>query len=182
MGNVCLVPLNYLFRRGQGIKIFSLVANECMKKNYLIPVIKNFIIDDDVEGYEGAIVLDPKEGIYLDEPIVVFDYGSLYPSSMICRNLSHDTYILDDKYKDIKDDNVEIIKVSYDLYEGKGDNKEKSGVKDCYFARYKNGEKGVIPDILEMLLNQRKNTRKKIEYTTVETKDGLVVSGFMEVS
>jgi DNA polymerase delta subunit 1 len=182
MGNVCLVPLNYLFRRGQGIKIFSLVANECMKKNYLIPVIKNFIIDDDVEGYEGAIVLDPKEGIYLDEPIVVFDYGSLYPSSMICRNLSHDTYILDDKYKDIKDDNVEIIKVSYDLYEGKGDNKEKSGVKDCYFARYKNGEKGVIPDILEMLLNQRKNTRKKIEYTTVETKDGLVVSGFMEES
>ena len=180
MGNVCLVPLNYLFRRGQGIKIFSLVSNECMKKGFLIPVIKNFIIDDDNDGYEGAIVLDPKEGIYLDEPIVVFDYGSLYPSSMICRNLSHDTYILDNKYKDINDDNVEIIKVSYDLYEGIGDKKTKVGVKDCYFARYKNGQKGVIPDILEMLLNQRKNTRKKIEYTTIETKKGLCISGFME--
>jgi DNA polymerase elongation subunit (family B) len=65
MGNVCLVPLNYLFRRGQGIKIFSLIANECMKKGYLIPDIKKYIADDDTDGYEGAIVLDPKEGIYL---------------------------------------------------------------------------------------------------------------------
>jgi len=180
MGNVCLVPLNYLFRRGQGIKIFSLVANECMKKDYLIPVIKNFISDEDVEGYEGAIVLKPKEGIYLDEPIVVFDYGSLYPSSMISKNLSHDTYIFDEKYKELKDDNVEIIKVSYDLYEGKGDKKVKSGIKDCYFARYKDGRKGVIPDILEMLLNERNNTRKKIEYKTVITNDGREFSGFLQ--
>lgn len=180
MGNVCLVPLNYLFRRGQGIKIFSLVANECMKKDYLIPVIKNFISDEDVEGYEGAIVLKPKEGIYLDEPIVVFDYGSLYPSSMISKNLSHDTYIFDEKYKELKDDNVEIIKVSYDLYEGKGDKKVKSGIKDCYFARYKDGRKGVIPDILEMLLNERNNTRKKIEYKTVITNDGREFSGLLQ--
>ena len=26
MGNVCLVPLNYLYKRGQGIKIFSLIS------------------------------------------------------------------------------------------------------------------------------------------------------------
>ena len=180
MGNVCLVPLNYLFRRGQGIKIFSLIANECMKKGYLIPDIKKFIADDDTDGYEGAIVLEPKEGIYLDEPIVVFDYGSLYPSSMICRNLSHDTYIIDEKYKDIDDDNVEIIKVSYDLYEGTGDKKVKTGVKDCYFARYKDGRKGIIPDILEMLLNERKNTRKKIEYKTVVVNDGREFSGIID--
>jgi len=42
MGNVCLVPLNYLFRRGQGIKIFSLIAKQCMEKNSLIPTIKSF--------------------------------------------------------------------------------------------------------------------------------------------
>ena len=180
MGNVCLVPLNYLFRRGQGIKIFSLISNECMKKDYLIPVIKNYISDEDVEGYEGAIVLEPQEGIYLDEPIVVFDYGSLYPSSMICRNLSHDTYIIDETYKEINDPNVEIIKVSYDLYDGTGDKKVKSGVKNCYYARYKDGRKGVIPDILEMLLNQRKNTRKKIEYKTIRTINGSSYNGAIE--
>jgi DNA polymerase elongation subunit (family B) len=180
MGNVCLVPLNYLFRRGQGIKIFSLVSNECMKKNYLIPARKNVIVDDDTEGYEGAIVLEPKEAIYLDEPIVVFDYGSLYPSSMICRNLSHDTFIIDKSYMDIKDDNIEIIKVSYDLYEGTGDKKTKTGVQDCYYATYKDGKKGVIPDILDMLLTARKDTRKKIEYVSITLTNGEVKTGFPE--
>ena len=179
MGNVCLVPLNYLFRRGQGIKIFSLISNECMKKDYLIPVIKNYISDEDVEGYEGAIVLEPQEGIYLDEPIVVFDYGSLYPSSMICRNLSHDTYITDDKYLKENDD-YEVIKVSYDLYEGTGDKKIKTGIKECNFAKYKNGDKGIIPSILEMLLNERKNTRKKIEYNTIITNDDKTIIGFID--
>jgi DNA polymerase elongation subunit (family B) len=35
MGNVCSVPLSYLFMRGQGVKIFSLVAKECRAKQYL---------------------------------------------------------------------------------------------------------------------------------------------------
>ena len=78
MGNVCLVPLNFLFRRGQGIKIFSLIAKQCMEKNTLIPTIKSY--DNDVidieDGYEGAVVLDPKEAIYLNDPIVVFSASS----------------------------------------------------------------------------------------------------------
>lgn len=40
MANVCLIPFSYLFMRGQGVKIYSLVGNECMKKNYLIPLTK----------------------------------------------------------------------------------------------------------------------------------------------
>lgn len=182
MGNVCLVPLSYLFMRGQGIKIFSLIAKECMDKGFVIPVIAsryddNFIADED--GYEGAVVLEPKEGIYLNDPIVVFDYGSLYPSSMIARNLSHDCYVMDAKYQ-VPDPNIDYVTVSYDLYEGVGDKKRKVGVKDCTFARYTDGRKGVIADILCMLLHQRKNTRKKMEYQTVVTKDGQVYSGLLE--
>ena len=125
MGNVCLVPLNYLFKRGQGIKIFSLISKQCMDKNLTIPVINNYTnFDLDNDGYEGAVVLEPKEGMYLNDPIVVFDYGSLYPSSMISKDLSHDRYLLDEKYR-IDDPNIEYIDVSYDLYEGKGDKKKK---------------------------------------------------------
>jgi DNA polymerase elongation subunit (family B) len=179
MGNVCLVPLNYLFRRGQGIKIFSLIAKQCMEKESLIPVIKsyneNVEVDDD--GYEGAVVLEPKQGIYLNEPIVVFDYGSLYPSSMIARNLSHDTYVLDKKYMILDDPNIDYMKVSYDIYEGVGDKKKKTGVKECIFAQYNDGRKGIIPEILNMLLQERKNTRKKIEYQTAVLKDGSEVFG-----
>ena len=179
MGNVCLVPLNYLFKRGQGIKIYSLITNECMKRNFVIPVKKYVINDIDIDGYEGAIVLEPKEGIYLDEPIVVFDYGSLYPSSMISRNLSHDTYVLNDKYLDIDDPNVEFIKVNYDLYEGLGDKKHRVGIKECTFAKYKDGRKGIIPDILSLLLEERKNTKNKIEHSTVIKKDGSEIIGII---
>ena len=179
MGNVCLVPLNYLFKRGQGIKIYSLITNECMKRNFVIPVKKYVINDIDIDGYEGAIVLEPKEGIYLDEPIVVFDYGSLYPSSMISRNLSHDTYVLNEKYLEIDDPNVEFIKVNYDLYEGLGDKKHKVGVKECIFAKYKDGKKGIIPDILSLLLEERKNTKNKIEHSTVIKKDGSEIIGII---
>jgi len=178
MGNVCLVPLNFLFRRGQGIKIFSLIAKQCMDRDTLIPVIKSFrenAIDDD-EGYEGAVVLDPKEGIYLNEPIVVFDYGSLYPSSMIARNLSHDCYLIDEKYR-IEDPNIDYMDVSYDLYEGKGDKKKKVGEKVCTFVQYKDGKKGIIADILDMLLKKRKSTRKKIEYQSIKCKNGDIISG-----
>ena len=179
MGNVCLVPLNYLFKRGQGIKIYSLITNECMKRNFVIPVKKYVINDIDIDGYEGAIVLEPKEGIYLDEPIVVFDYGSLYPSSMISRNLSHDTYVLNDKYLSIEDPNVEFIKVNYDLYEGLGDKKHKVGIKECIFAKYKDGRKGIIPDILSLLLEERKNTKNKIEHSTIIKKDGSEIIGII---
>ena len=179
MGNVCLVPLNYLFKRGQGIKIYSLITNECMKRNFVIPVKKYVINDIDMDGYEGAIVLEPKEGIYLDEPIVVFDYGSLYPSSMISRNLSHDTYVLNDKYLTIDDPNVEFVKVNYDLYEGLGDKKHKVGVKECTFAKYKDGRKGIIPDILSLLLEERKTTKNKIEHSTIIKKDGSSIIGII---
>jgi len=185
MANVCLVPLNFLFRRGQGIKIFSLIAKQCMDRGLVIPVINSYDnFDIDTGGYEGAVVLDPIEGMYLNDPIVVFDYGSLYPSSMIARDLSHDRFILDDKYVDIinADPNLDLIEVCYDKYEGIGDKKRKTGVEICKFAKVKdeNGEekKGIIAEILMMLLTERKNTRKKIEYQTIYTKDNSYI-GFV---
>lgn len=182
MGNVCLVPLNFLFRRGQGIKIFSLIAKQCMEKNTLIPTIKSYndnVIDIDDDGYEGAVVLEPKEAIYLNEPIVVFDYGSLYPSSMISCNLSHDCYLIDEKYR-VEDPNIEYKKIAYDLYEGKGDKKKKVGEKECTFIQYKDGKKGIIAEILDMLLTERKNTRKKIEYKTLTCFNGDIYCGFCQ--
>jgi DNA polymerase elongation subunit (family B) len=47
MANVCHIPLSFLFLRGQGIKIFSLVAKKCREKSHLIPVLKKkFMMDD----------------------------------------------------------------------------------------------------------------------------------------
>ena len=38
--------------------------------------------DKGIDGFEGAIVLDPEPGIYLEDPVSVLDYASLYPSSI----------------------------------------------------------------------------------------------------
>ena len=101
MSNVCSVPLSYLFLRGQGIKIHSLVAKECRKMNYLIPVVRKN--SDEVSlGYEGATVFTPEIGFY-ERPISVNDYSSLYPSCMIQKNLSHETLVNNDRYDNLED-------------------------------------------------------------------------------
>ena len=45
----------------------SYIAKKCREKNTLLPVINKGNSD---EGYEGAIVLDPKSGLYLDKPVM----------------------------------------------------------------------------------------------------------------
>ena len=45
------------------------------------------------DGYEGAICLKPKCAFYSDNPVTVNDYSSLYPSSMISENISHDSKV-----------------------------------------------------------------------------------------
>ena len=109
MAQVCSVPVSYIFTRGQGIKIESLIFNECRKVDQLIEVMPSQgresvepelketdsdDTDDEVEdSYEGAIVLEPHTGIYLDDPVTADDFASLYPSSIISENISHDTLI-----------------------------------------------------------------------------------------
>jgi DNA polymerase elongation subunit (family B) len=173
MANVCNVPLSFIFMRGQGIKIFSLVSKQCKEEEFLIPTVQKKFGDDgeeeeDQEGYEGAIVLEPKTGIYTEDPISVLDYASLYPSSMISENLSHDCYVeRGGKYDNLE--GVEYLDISYDIYEKVNDKKVKIGEK---ISRFTQNEKGVIPRILMKLIRQRKETRKKIEYKTVTTVNG----------
>ena len=203
MANTCSVPLGFIFLRGQGIKGLSLVSKECKEQGYLIPVLskdKEFIenknpkftysldyeekplLDD---SYEGAIVLDPKPGIYLDDYISVLDYSSLYPSSMISENLSHDSICLDPKY--LEEDGAKLLKkLGYDYVDIEHDNykwkdpriknkgKYKAGKKLCRYVQPPNGEKSIIPIILMKLLNARKVTRAKIKTEKDEFKQGVL--------
>jgi DNA polymerase elongation subunit (family B) len=187
MGNVCYVPLSYLFMRGQGVKIFSLVARECRLKKHLIPLIKSArdVLNDDEVGYEGAIVLPPQEGMYLEDPITVLDYSSLYPSSMISRNISHDALVMDPAYREQAEKagtGITFHDITFDEYEGHGDKKKIKGQKTCTFAQLPDGKKGIIPSILQMLLTQRKNTRKKIEYQTLTQRSGEEIVGLVSES
>ncbi len=203
MANVCVVPFSYLFLRGQGIKIFSLVAKFCREENFLI---KNLPDEKDESSYEGAIVFVPTAGIYF-EPVVVMDYNSLYPSSMIAENISHDSIvgfkefrlkpgrtgenkeqdfeeILDTiqyKYMDLP--GYHYIDIEYDVFQGVDKDKKKVGYKMCRFAEADDSlpknfsKKSVLPRILVKLLKARKDTRKKMEYVSHFMKDGTINYG-----
>ena len=190
MSKICSVPINFLVMRGQGIKLTSYIAKKCREKRTLMPVIEKGGLDD---GYEGAIVLDPKCDLYLDNPVACVDYASLYPSCMMSENFSHDSKVWTREYdlagnlveetgeKDENDnfiyDNLpdyEYVDVEYDTYRyirkhpAAAAEKVKSGTKKCRFAQFPDGKRAIMPSILEELLTARKTTRKLIPQQTDE--------------
>lgn len=210
MGNVCYVPTSYIYLRGQSVKIYSLVvktaSNIPENTGTLIKTKFNKYMNDDdeieegelrEEGYEGAIVLQPNGpgkdggGIYTDRPVSVLDFASLYPSSMIERNLSHETIITEDmllnesdKYKieDTKSQYSKLIfnnngqqqefnvtRIEYDNYCYKYEKKlwrktinENKPKVTCWFIDKKH-RMGIIPFVVDTLLKQRKATKKALK-------------------
>lgn len=185
MANLCSVPLNYIIMRGQGIKCFSFINKKCREKGVLIPAINKGNMTD---AYEGAICLPPKCAFYADNPIAVNDYSSLYPSSMISENISHDSKVWWKKYnldgeeigresrkeyvnKDgsYKYDNIEgydYVDIEYDTFEYRRKNpkaaaeKILTGKQIVRFVQPINGELAVMPSVLKELLGARKKTKK----------------------
>jgi DNA polymerase elongation subunit (family B) len=183
MSSLCSVPMDFLVMRGQGIKLTSFIAKKCRERNTLMPVLDKAMDD---EGYEGAIVLPPKCDLYLDDPVACVDYSSLYPSSMISENISHDSKVCTKEYdldgnlvrcsgetdasgsKYIYDNlpGYQYVDITYDTFKWRRKNnnpkagmeKVKTGYKVCRFAQFPEG-KAIMPSILEELLSARKATR-----------------------
>jgi DNA polymerase elongation subunit (family B) len=188
MSSICSVPISFIIFRGQGIKLTSYVAKKCREKGVLMPVINRGFMDD---GFEGAIVLEPKCNLYLDTPIPVGDFSSLYPSSMISENLCPSSKVWvnefdlfgnlikqtgekDEEGNFIYDnlENYEYVNIRFDTYKytrktpkAKAE-KIISGYKICRYAQYPNGNKAIMPSILEELLYARKTTKKLIPLQT----------------
>ena len=192
MAKLCSVPMSFLIFRGQGIKLTSYVAKKCKEKGVLMPVIDKGSKDD---GYEGAIVLEPKCGLYLDSPVPVGDFASLYPSSMLSENLCPSSKVWTKIYDLANNlvaetgsknlgtgqyvyDNLpgyEYVDITFDTYRYVRKNpkaraeKIKSGYKVCRFAQplkvNEKEEKAIMPSILQELLKARKDTRKQIPLT-----------------
>lgn len=196
VASICSVPTSFIIMRGQGIKLLSFIAKKCRKKNILMPDINKCGSN---EGYEGAICLLPKCNLYIDEPVAVVDYGSLYPSSMISENISHDSKVWTKEYdlegsliKELGDDTYDnlpdykYVDIKYDTYkwlrkrEGGREIKTKVGTKICRFAQFPDDKKGIMPAILGDLLNARKATRILIKYKTVITNDGNEYAGLLK--
>lgn len=95
-------------------------------------------------GYDGATVLEPISGIYYT-PVVCLDYASLYPSIMIAYNLCFTTFVADARH-------AESL-----LRSGSA---ERSPIGHHFLTR--DVKKGVLPSILEMLMEERAAVRKRM--------------------
>lgn len=180
MANVNSVPLSYIFNRGQGVKLFSFVAKQARVRGYCVPTRKN-----DTEGgsadqddtYEGAFVLEPKKGIYFEtEPIAVADFNSLYPSCMMSENLCYTSICLDKKYQGAEGAALltrlghTFEDVSWDIYDTADEDKV-VGQQVVRFVQQQPGQpRGVLPEILEVLLKCRKDVRAEQKKTKDKQK------------
>jgi DNA polymerase elongation subunit (family B) len=186
MADVCRVPIQYIFLRGQGIKIFSAVVYNASKRNQILANQEKI---GGAMSYEGAIVLPPRIGMYLDQPISVLDFNSLYPSNMIAFNLSPDTLVYVKTFSatgkklkhegpdgaEIKAAGFVIDEISYDTFDAE---KKPSGRMTCGFIQPNADPRsvGVLPLTLDILLKKRKETRKLLE-TTEDDSQKAVLNG-----
>ena len=185
MSSLCSVPIDYLVTRGQGIKLTSYLAKKCRgwaSGGMLMPT--QVQDNDNPEAYEGAIVLEPKRGMYLDEAVACVDFSSLYPSCMMSENISPDSKVSASQYDtdgnlvasieygDVTDlEGMEYVDIRYDTYEMKakssrpGAAKERvcTGYRICRYAQYPEGRRARIPAVLAELLAERKRVRKLIK-------------------
>lgn len=218
MANVCSVPVGYIFTRGQGIKIESLIFKDCMNKGQLIevqpaaafgaaydePIDKSLGYEKDnnvtahgEDSYEGAIVLDPVPGFYTDAPIGVCDFASLYPSTIISENISHDMLVWTKDFD--LDGNLICVKygseeaealappgtrwtdIEFDILRPdpaeahkKHPKKIRMGTRLCRYAQPLGDQKGSLPQIVAKLLAARKAKRAEIGKTDDPFKKALL--------
>jgi DNA polymerase elongation subunit (family B) len=197
MANACSVPIGYIFTRGQGIKIESLIFKECYERKQSVIVMptqpRGYKPTGDEESYEGAIVLTPEPGFYFKSPVGVADFASLYPSTIISENISHDSlvwakdYSLDGKFigysygsADAEADPTSAwTDIEFDIWGSKeGDTRKhpekvRKGLRICRYYQPPTG-KGTLPDIVQKLLANRKAKRKEAEKETDPFKKALL--------
>jgi DNA polymerase elongation subunit (family B) len=149
MSNVCFVPLSFLFTRGQLIKLISLVMKFYREEGFIFPVITKPI--EKMPSFEGAIVFDPEPTVEY-ESLTVKDYASLYPSSILHKNMSHETIVLDEKYDNLP--GVTYFNAKFIETDGSNQNRRFAKIGD---------ELGVIPKMLQKLLKERKAVKKRMK-------------------
>jgi len=103
MARVTGVPINFLFSRGQQIKVASQLYRKAKTLDLVIPVRRI----EQLEGkFEGAIVIDPQRGYYT-HPIATLDFASLYPSIMMAHNLCYTTLVPPHRAKNFKPEEIQ---------------------------------------------------------------------------
>ncbi len=88
MSKLIRQPLSRTYSMSRGRQVDWYLVAEAYRMNELAP---NKAEVEEETIYEGAIVLEPKKGLYTD--VLYLDFGSMYPTIMITYNISPETYV-----------------------------------------------------------------------------------------
>lgn len=148
MAKCTWVPLEYLFSRGQQVKVLSQISRVAWQRGWAIPTAKRSEEDLNEVGYKGGAVLEPFVGYYDKKtPVAVPDFASLYPSTMRDGNYCFTTLVKDHvRYGNVAGEHYNKVTFA-------------EGGEPAIFATKR---KGLIPMIIEELLGKRNERKKKM--------------------
>lgn len=93
IARLCYINIHDAIHRKQQIRVAIKLLATAKSMGYVVPFSHGKVSQ---ASYEGGLVLEPERGYYgVKQPISVMDFNSLYPNTMLWRNLSYDTLLLD---------------------------------------------------------------------------------------
>ena len=105
LSSVAGVPILDLFTRGEQVRWYSSISNQCYKQGYVLSSAHSYDY-----YYSGGFVGTPIVGIH--EYVFTFDFASLYPSIMQAYNLCYTTFIPKELWSTVRPEDCNIIKFS----------------------------------------------------------------------
>lgn len=198
MSQVTGVPLTDILHRGQQIRTLLLMLQFVKARCRKDPEHPRWYLPDEsakkpppIDGFEGAVVIRPLPGFY-QTPVVTLDFASLYPSIMRAYNMCFSTLVPNlaearrrnltwteetHNIKDPEDPNYPEVRPvrSFDYPEG-GKFEYVTRETDVSFVTSKK-RVGILPEILEQLLSERKRVKKLRKKFSEKSMDYAVLDG-----
>lgn len=179
------IGINDVLNRGQGIRAMSLLLRRCRERTpaYFIPrrdtVYKskkhtelckneqnlldvNTVTEDVVEGYKGAVVLEPKPNFYKDA-IATLDFASLYPTCMQSMNMSYETKVSRKTMLEMGWTEGKEVRTVPDYSFVGGRMKTQIDYNTNIIFATKETRQGIMPEILDALLSERRAVKKEMK-------------------
>lgn len=147
MTRLAAVPPVYAIKRGQSILTFGLILGEAFARELVVNPPPKPTTDGD-NGYKGATVVDPIRGYHKD-PVAVLDFESLYPSIMRAYNICISTYV--GSFSTVPEGCAWPAFSVIELDTGE------------FVVFKKQGQEGVFPAILRVLLDRRKAVKARMK-------------------
>jgi DNA polymerase elongation subunit (family B) len=156
LSTMSYVSLYDSFFRADGMKVRNVIGSYCHRRGIAFSNAGSGKTPEEKDHYPGAWVFPPERGLNAKRPITGLDFASLYPSLMMCYNLSPDMVVYS---KDIAE---ALAAEGYSIHYIKPFNFERGAEKGSAGNKHLTAEGWTVRH--NGLFNPKKNKKAVIEY------------------